>query len=76
MAIEEALQHGPVRLIKRNRTAAVVISENQYRQFCLRSAKAPAPSDSAYEWLLNLEPFTSGRSKASIDADLAEERSW
>ena len=31
-AIEQALQHGPVHLLKRNRSAAVVLSEQHYRQ--------------------------------------------
>ena len=60
-AIEQALQHGPVHLLKRNRSAAVVLSEQHYRQL---------------QWLLALPPSTTPRSKAEIDAELAAERDW
>ena len=60
-AIEQALQHGPVHLLKRNRSAAVVLSEQHYRQL---------------QWLLALAPSTTPRSKAEIDAELAAERDW
>ena len=59
-AIEQALQHDPVHLLKRNRSAAVVIGQH-YRQL---------------QWLLALPPSTTPRSKAEIDAELAAERDW
>ncbi len=48
-AIEEALQRGPVHLMKRNRTAAVVLSERHYLQLCQRASLAPPPEVSALE---------------------------
>jgi hypothetical protein len=75
-AIEEALQRGPVQLMKRNRTAAVVLSERQYQQLCQRAALAPPPEVSALEWLLSCPVAAVGRSKEEIDAALEEERGW
>jgi PHD/YefM family antitoxin component YafN of YafNO toxin-antitoxin module len=80
-AIEQALQHGPVHLIKRNQAAAVVLSEQHYRQLQLQASRAPAPEGSASQpsalhWLLTVPPTESPRSKASIDAELAAERDW
>lgn len=76
VAIEEALQHGPVHLIKRNQAAAVVLSEQHYRQLQLQASRAPAPDLSALHWLLTVLPSESPRSKAAIDAELAAERNW
>jgi PHD/YefM family antitoxin component YafN of YafNO toxin-antitoxin module len=76
VAIEQALQHGPVHLIKRNQPAAVVLSEQHYRQLQLRASRAPAPDPSALQWLLTVPPSESPRSKAAIDAELAAERDW
>jgi PHD/YefM family antitoxin component YafN of YafNO toxin-antitoxin module len=75
-AIEQALQHGPVHLLKRNRPAAVVLSEHHYRQLQLQASQAPGCEASALQWLLALSPSTSPRSKAEIDAELAAERDW
>ena len=75
-AIEQALQHGPVHLLKRNRSAAVVLSEQHYRQLQVQASRAPAAEGSALQWLLALPPSTTPRSKAEIDADLAAERDW
>ena len=75
-AIEQALQHGPVHLLKRNRSAAVVLSEQHYRQLQAQASRAPAAGGSALQWLLALPPSTTPRSKAEIDADLAAERDW
>jgi PHD/YefM family antitoxin component YafN of YafNO toxin-antitoxin module len=75
-AIEQALQHGPVHLLKRNRSAAVVLSEQHYRQLQLQASRAPVAEASALQWLLALPPSTSPRSKAEIDAELATERNW
>jgi hypothetical protein len=63
-AIEQALQHGPFYLLKRNLSAAVVLSEQHYLQL------------PALQWLLGLPPSTTPRSKAEIDAELAAERDW
>ncbi|MCT0206138.1 hypothetical protein [Synechococcus sp. CS-1332] len=75
-AIEEALQRSPVQLMKRNRTAAVVLSERQYQQLCQRAALAPPPEVSALEWLLRYPVAAEGRTKEEIDAALEEERDW
>ena len=75
-AIEQALQHGPVHLLKRNRSAAVVLSEQHYRQLQLQASRAPVPVASALRWLLALPPSTTPRSKAEIDAELEAERHW
>jgi PHD/YefM family antitoxin component YafN of YafNO toxin-antitoxin module len=75
-AIEQALQHGPVYLLKRNRSAAVVISEQHYRQLQLQASRAPKTESSALQWLLALPPSTTPRSRAEIDAELVAERGW
>jgi len=78
-AIEQALQHGPVHLLKRNQPAAVVVSEQHYRQLQLQlpAGQAVRPgTSSALEWLLMQPMPAQPRSKASIDAELAAERDW
>lgn len=75
-AIEEALQSGPVHLMKRNRTAAVVLSERHYLQLCQRASLAPPPEVSALEWLISCPAAAEGRTKEEIDAALEEERGW
>ena len=75
-AIEQALEYGPVHLIKRNKAAAVVLSEQHCRQLQLHASLAPAAEPAALRWLLSLPPAPNQRSKAAIDADLAAERDW
>jgi hypothetical protein len=75
-AIEQALQHSPVHLVKRNRSAAVVLSEQHYRQLQVQASRAPVAEASALQWLLALPPSSTPRSKAEIDAELAAERDW
>ena len=73
-AIEEGLRRGPVHIVKRNRPAAVVLSEDEYQR--LAQGKAAAPSGlTAMQWLLS-QPAAGKRSKARIDADLKAERDW
>ncbi len=73
-AIEERLQHGPVHIIKRNKVAAVVLSEEEYER--LTTSQPPArPGMTALEWLL-AQPATGTRERADIDAALAEARAW
>jgi prevent-host-death family protein len=73
-AIEEGLRRGPVHIVKRNKPAAVVLSEEDYQR--LVGGKAPmAPGLTAMQWLL-AQPAIGTRSKAEIDAALAEERNW
>lgn len=72
-AIEEGLKRGPVHLVKRNKPAAVVLSEEAYQ--CLIGNQSPiTPGMTALQWLL-AQPVGS-RSKADIDASLADERAW
>ncbi|MBK6288358.1 MAG: type II toxin-antitoxin system prevent-host-death family antitoxin [Gammaproteobacteria bacterium] len=73
-AIEEGLRKGPVHIVKRNKPAAVVLSEDEYQR--LTQGKAPSGGGmTAIQWLL-AQPSSGKRSKARIDADLASERSW
>lgn len=74
VAIEEGLRRGPVHVLKRNRPAAVVLTEEEYRR--LTSAQPPAvPGMTAAQWLLAQTP-SSHREQAEIDAALAAERAW
>jgi PHD/YefM family antitoxin component YafN of YafNO toxin-antitoxin module len=75
-AIEQALLHGPVHLIKRNQAAAVVLSEQHYSLLQLQASRAPAPEPAALNWLLSLSPAENSRSKDAIDTELAAERHW
>lgn len=72
--IEERLRHGPVRLMKRNKSAAVVLSEADYARLTA-SQGVQAPGLGAVQWLLAYAP-EGGRSKRDIDAMLAAERDW
>jgi len=76
VAIEQALQRGPVHLLKRNQPAAVVLSEQHYRQLRRQADQAARPETSALEWLLMQPQAPQPRSKATIDAELAAERDW
>ncbi|NTV94208.1 MAG: type II toxin-antitoxin system Phd/YefM family antitoxin [Thiobacillus sp.] len=71
-ALEERLGHGPLHILKRNRPAAVVLSEEEYRRLVQGRAAAPAGL-TAVQWLLN-QPVAGGIGKAEIDAALQAER--
>lgn len=74
-AIEDALRQGPARILKYNRPAAVVLSEQDYQQ--LLSVQAPVSSYTVNEWMAQYSPIANGRSQADIDAALVVERaSW
>src|SRR5690606_7000513 len=73
-AIEEGLRQGPVHIIKRNRSAAVVLSEEEYRRLTVNEDKV-IPGMTAMQWLLT-QPSTGTRNKNEIEAALAEERDW
>ena len=73
-AIEDGLRRGPVHIVKRNRPAAVVLSEDDYQRLTQGEAAAPGGL-SALQWLLS-QPAAGRRSKAKIDADLKAERNW
>lgn len=73
-AIEEGLRRGPVHIVKRNKPAAVVISEEEYQRLAHGRVRAPEGM-TAVQWLLALPP-AGQRSKAQIDAELKSERAW
>jgi hypothetical protein len=73
-AIEDGLRHGPLHIVKRNKPAAVVLSEDQYQR--LAHGKVVAPTGmTAVQWLLG-QPSIGKRSKAQIDAAVKAERNW
>jgi PHD/YefM family antitoxin component YafN of YafNO toxin-antitoxin module len=71
-AIEEGLSRGPLHILKRNRPAAVVLSEDEYQRLVNGRMTAPI-GVSAVQWLLS-QPATGTRSKAEIDAEVQAER--
>lgn len=73
-AIEEGLLRGPVHIVKRNKPAAVVLSEDAY-QALLTGRSADPVGMSAVQWLL-AQTSENRRDKAEIDAALATERAW
>ena len=73
-AIEQGLRSGPVHIVKRNKLAAVVLSEPEYAR--LAGAKGPGVPDlCALQWLLS-QSGAGRRSKAQVDAALKAERNW
>lgn len=72
-AIEEGLRHGPVRIFKHNRPAAVILSEDEYQRLLGKQPRAQGMS--ALSWLLS-QPVAGTRDKTDIDKSLAEERAW
>ncbi len=73
-AIEEGLRRGPVHIVKRNKPAAVVLSEEDYQRL-VGGQSTVRPGLTAMQWLL-AQSTTGTRDKADIDAQLAEERGW
>ena len=73
-AIEDGLRHGPVHIVKRNKPAAVVLSEDDYQRLAFGKAKAPGAM-TAVQWLL-IQPAAGKRTKVQIDAKLKAERGW
>jgi len=73
-AIEEYLRRGPVHIVKHNKPAAVVLSEDEYQRLI-----GDQPNDvsglSAVQWLLT-QPAIGTRSKDDIDQSLSDERDW
>ncbi len=74
-AIEDGLRRGPVHIVKRNKLAAVVLSEEEYQR--LAQGRAPRGADglTALQWLL-AQPPAGARTKEDIDAELAAGRDW
>lgn len=73
-AIEEGLRRGPVHIVKRNKPAAVVLTEEAYHRL-LGGTVALPQGMTAVQWLLS-QPPAGQRSKEQIDAELQAERSW
>ena len=74
-AIEERLRSGPVHLVKRNKAAAVVLTEQQYAELSQMKSGAPVGM-TAIQWLLS-QPVTGTKPKRQLDRELREEReSW
>jgi prevent-host-death family protein len=74
-AIEEAMERGPVHIVKRNKPAAVVLSEVEYQRLTYGKAGIVQAGMTAMQWLL-AQPSGGQRSKAHIDAALKKERDW
>ena len=74
-AIEEGLKRGPVRIIKRNRPAAVVVSTREYERL-LHLNKPIASNLTALQWLLAHPAAPGALGKAEIDQRVREERNW
>ena len=73
-AIEEGLRRGPVHIVKRNKPAAVVLSEDDYLHLT-QGRPVSVAGMTAVQWLL-AQPAGGRRSKAQINASLSGERSW
>jgi hypothetical protein len=73
-AIEDGLLRGPVHIVKRNRPAAVVLSEEEYQRL-LGGPAGASNGLTAMQWLLS-QTSTGKRTKAKIDADLKAGREW
>lgn len=73
-AIEEGLQRGPLRIVKRNKPAAVVLSEADYQRLLGQQPPA-APAVTALQWLLMQKP-AGRRKRKEIDTDLQAQRAW
>lgn len=73
-AIEDSLRRGPVHIVKRNKPAAVVLSEDEYQRLAHVRTVAPAGL-TAVQWLLG-QPVAGQRSKSQIDTALRAERGW
>lgn len=75
-AIEERLRRGPVHLVKRNKAAAVVLSEQEYAELSQGKAGAVQPGMTAIQWLLS-QPVTGSKSRRQLERELrAERESW
>lgn len=72
-ALEEGLKKGPVHIIKSNRSACVVLSEEDYAALLLCKAK---PTSSVDLWeLLQHRPWEGRRTKKDIMNQIKKERS-
>jgi len=73
-AIEHGLRKGPLHILKRNKPAAVVVSEEEWQRLN-QPQSSSVPGLTAMQWLL-LQPCSGQRAKSDIDAEMAAERDW
>lgn len=73
-AIEDGLKHGPIRIMKRNKSAGVVLSEREYARL-LANHDRRVPGLTAMQWLL-AHSASEKRGKHDIDRRLRDERNW
>lgn len=73
-ALEEGLKKGPIHIIKNNRPACVVLTEEEYANLLTHSQ----PTESIDLWkLLDNRPMQGKRSKKDIQEQVKKERkSW
>jgi len=71
-AIEEGLRRGPVHLMKRNKSSAIVVSAEHYARLSRGNAVKPEGM-TAVQWLLH-QPSTGTKRKGQIDKVLRAER--
>ena len=75
-AIEDGLRHGPLHLVKRNKPAAVVLSEEEYSRLRQKGTPTSPVGMSALQWLLS-QRSAGTRTKAQIDKALrADREAW
>lgn len=73
-ALEDGLKRGPIRILKRNKTAAVVLSEAEYERL-LAAKRTRVPGVTAMQWLLR-HSGTGSAPKDALDERLRDERDW
>ncbi|HXH02581.1 MAG TPA: type II toxin-antitoxin system Phd/YefM family antitoxin [Candidatus Competibacteraceae bacterium] len=75
-AVDEALKHGPVHIIKNNRPRYVVLSEEDYARLAARAGVPTHEQGDIWDLILQ-RPWQGTRTREEIDAALKEERdSW
>jgi hypothetical protein len=73
-AIEDGLKRGPIRILKRNKSAAVVLSESDYQRL-LAERNEKVPGLTAMQWLL-AHPETGRLGERELDRRLRKDRDW
>lgn len=73
-AIEQGLKRGPIHILKRNKPAGVVLSEDEYQRL-LAAQNAKVPGQTAMQWLLD-NPGAGRLDKEEMDRRLRQERDW
>ncbi|MGH8111440.1 MAG: hypothetical protein ACREPL_05815 [Rhodanobacteraceae bacterium] len=71
-AIENGLKRGPIHLMKRNKAAAVVVSESEYRRL-VAAGKPRLRGMTAMQWLL-ANPSAGRKTRRLIDRHGRRER--